>query len=153
MRSPRRTGPRLLTLLLAAVMFRPLPAWSEDTVEKAPDMGTTWAAHWSRHELEESLSLFAPDAVFIGPQGSVSGTAALRTLLRDALQKFEPAIRMTRRAFGQSGDLAYESGEYDETVLLSGQRTRVRGSYLMVLRRDGTRWLIQEQMWSGPQLP
>jgi ketosteroid isomerase-like protein len=51
-----------------------------------------------------------------------------------------------------SGDMAYDSGTFQETLVFreSGKRLKSTGSYLTVYRRgkDGA-WLIVEQAWTG----
>ncbi len=124
--------------------------WAEaNTTENAPDMGTIWAEHWSRHHLEDTLALYAPDAVFFTLEDRVAGKDAIRALFRDTLETYKPAIHMHRTFYEQSGNLAQESGDYEETLLISGQPKQVHGFYLMVLRRDRGHWLIAQQMWTG----
>jgi hypothetical protein len=48
-----------------------------------------------------------------------------------------------------SGKLAYESGEYRETIVSGRRITDLEGHYLLVLRNQNGRWLIAEQMWTG----
>ncbi len=56
---------------------------------------------------------------------------------------------MHRVATEQSGKLAYESGEYQQTVVSGGHRIDANGHYLLILRNQNGRWLIVEQMWTG----
>jgi ketosteroid isomerase-like protein len=60
---------------------------------------------------------------------------------------------MHRLVAGQSGSLAHESGDYEETPVTAGQKRELHGHYLMVLRKEGGRWLIAEQMWTEPESP
>jgi ketosteroid isomerase-like protein len=146
-------GWHLVGSIVLLLMVAPGRSYGEDAPGPAPDMGTTWAAHWSRHELDETLALYTSDAVFFTPDDRVTGTMAIRGLFRVMLDTYQPTIHMHRTLFEQSGHLAHESGDYEETLVASGQKTSVRGHYLLVLRMEGGRWLIVEQMWTGPRVP
>jgi ketosteroid isomerase-like protein len=56
---------------------------------------------------------------------------------------------MTSLRVEQSGDLAYDSGDFEETVTSTSDSTKkytVSGSYLLVLKREHGNWLILEQV-------
>jgi len=62
----------------------------------------------------------------------------------------------TLRELAQSGNLAYDSGTYRETLTdrATGKAQKVSGTYLTVYRRMGEKWLIAEQMWAlTPEAP
>jgi len=51
----------------------------------------------------------------------------------------------------RSGSLAYDSGDYTESLLdlADSSTVEARGSYVMIFGRDaGGRWLILEQAWT-----
>lgn len=109
-----------------------------------------WAEHWSARKLDAVVALYADDAVFLPSTGSrVTGKAAIRELFAKALATNTTKLRVQSRTRGQSGDLAYDSGEYEETTTSGGVTRTGRGNYLMILRRVGAeRWLIVEHMWT-----
>lgn len=141
--------PWLVVGLIACIK----PARSDDAAQEAPDMGTIWASHWSRHQLGQTMALYTADAIFFTLDDRFSGTAALRTLFRETLDRYKPTIQIHRTFSEQSGNLAHESGDYEETLFSSGQPKNVHGHYLIVLRRETGRWLIVEQMWTGTNVP
>ena len=54
-----------------------------------------------------------------------------------------------------SGDLAYDSGTFRETLITraTGKRQESTGSYVTVYRRNKEGgWLIVEQVWTGPPI-
>jgi uncharacterized protein (TIGR02246 family) len=119
-----------------------------------PDLATEWAADWSAKRLEHILTLYTPDAVFHTTEaGSFTGTVAIRELFQKALAANDPTIRMKRVKAEHSGDLGFESGEYEETLASKGKTRHVSGHYLMVLRRISGRWLIAEQTWTESPEP
>ncbi len=96
--------------------------------------------------------LYAPDAVFLTPTGErFTGRPAIRELTRKAMDTFTNDISLHSIVSEHSGNLAYDSGDYHETLVanLGGSRTDVQGNYLMVLKRQSdSRWLILEQVWT-----
>ena len=135
---------RFACLLLALFSLR------AETVPKAPDIGALWAADWSAKRLDHVLTLYAPDAIFFTTDGDrFAGAAAIRDFFQKTLATNDPTIHMHRVATEQSGKLAYESGDYQETISSGGHRIDAHGHYLLVLRNQDGRWLIAEQMWTG----
>jgi ketosteroid isomerase-like protein len=49
-----------------------------------------------------------------------------------------------------SGALAYDSGDYQESLTnKSGAKLSSHGNYLIVFRQSMGKWLIQEHVWTG----
>jgi uncharacterized protein (TIGR02246 family) len=109
-----------------------------------------WAKEWSAKNLAAVIALYADDAVFLPATGSrVTGRAAIRDLFEKALAVNTSDLRVQSKVTEQSGDLAYDSGEYEETMTSGGVARSGRGNYLVVLRRDGrNQWRIVEHMWT-----
>lgn len=111
-----------------------------------------WAAALHAKQLDALAMLYAPDAVFLEPDGQrVSGRPAIRDLCKKMMDTFTSDLTFHSLVTGQSGTLAYDSGDYQETLIANadGKKTDASGTYLMVLKRqnDG-RWLILAQMWT-----
>ena len=120
-------------------------------------MREQWARDLKEKNIDASLGEFAPDAEFIGPDGSrVRGTAALRALLETITKVYDSDLTFYSQKVEVSGDLAYDSGTYRETLILrgTGERQHSSGSYTTIYRRekDG-HWLIAEQVWTGTVNP
>jgi len=112
-----------------------------------------WARNLHDKRIDASVAEYAPDAEFINPDGSrVRGTADLRHLFETVTAMFDSDLVFDSKRVELSGDLAYDSGRYQEslTVRATGKAQRASGSYLTVYRRskDAT-WLIAEQVWTG----
>jgi uncharacterized protein (TIGR02246 family) len=107
--------------------------------------------------LDRSMSLYAEDAVFYDPGGAHSqGKNEIRALFAKVTQAMTSAIVFHPGRLEVSGRLAYESGDYSETLTdtATGAETKVRGSYLMVLRREADgRWRIVRHMWTFAPVP
>jgi peptidoglycan/xylan/chitin deacetylase (PgdA/CDA1 family) len=112
-----------------------------------------WVRNLHEKRIDASVAQYAADGEFIEPDGSrVVGTAALRHLFATITATYDSDPTFASQRIEMSGDLAYDSGTYDERLVLraSGKAQYSSGSYLTVYRRakDGT-WLIAEQAWTG----
>lgn len=113
-----------------------------------------WARDLHEKRLKASTALYAPDAVFIQPDGArVKGSAAIRRLYEKVTSTFDSSLNFSSERVEISGDLAYDSGTYTETLVTRATHKSMlsKGSYLTIYRRgkDGN-WRIAEQMWAGP---
>jgi len=108
-----------------------------------------WAREWGAKNLEALMDLYADDAVFMTATGSrTTGRQAIRELFKQALASSGSQLSIHSRETEASGNLAYDSGEYDETSTANGVKKSGRGNYLVVLRRDKNRWRIVQHMWT-----
>ena len=104
-------------------------------------------------KLDQIVMLYAPDAVFLPPNGErITGRSDIRELTQKAMDAFTSDLTFQSMNMEFSGDLAYDSGEYRET-LTSAANSSVshgQGNYLMVFKRqkDGS-WLIVQQVWTA----
>jgi ketosteroid isomerase-like protein len=104
--------------------------------------------------LDHVLTLNTSDAVFFTTEGGrFASASAIRDFFQKTLATNDPTIHMHRVATEQSGKLAYESGEYRETIVSGGHGHDFQGHYLLVLRNENGRWLIVEQMRTGGPAP
>jgi uncharacterized protein (TIGR02246 family) len=111
-----------------------------------------WANDLREKRLDAIAMLYAPDASFIsGPSGRITGRPAIRNLCQGAMAALTSTTHFHSVRMEGAGDLAYDSGDYDETTvsMSDGSKQNLKGSYLMVFKRqmDG-KWLIAEQMWT-----
>jgi uncharacterized protein (TIGR02246 family) len=138
-----------MTLRVLAVLVAGLSLCAQ-TGSTVPDIGALWATDWSAKKLDQLMSLYSPDAVFFATDGGrFAGVSTIRDFFQKTLATNDPTIHMRRVATEQSGKLAYESGEYQETIVSGGHRSDAHGHYLFVLRNRDGHWLIAEQMWTG----
>ena len=132
-------------LMLAMVMQAAPDAFGE--------LREAWARNLHDKQVEASLVEYAADAEFIEQDGQrVKGTAALKQLYEMITKTFDSDLTFTSVRVETSGDIAYDSGTYRETLVTraTGKRQEMKGSYLTVYRREkGGPWLIVEQVWTG----
>ncbi|MCM3901828.1 MAG: SgcJ/EcaC family oxidoreductase [Pyrinomonadaceae bacterium] len=150
-------GVFVASLMVATVYASAVPSVSTQShlvgTRSAPEVARIselWAKEWSAKNLEAVIGLYAEDAVFLTATGSrVSGRTAIRDLFEKALAANTSDLRVHSKVTEQSGNLAYDSGEYEEAMTTGGVKRSGRGNYLVVFRRSGkNEWLIVEHMWT-----
>jgi uncharacterized protein (TIGR02246 family) len=143
----------LLRIVMAlALSGRPASGASPPVADDIAKIRSEWAKDLHSKQLEQILALYASDAVFLQPSGErITGRPAIRDLCKKIMATFTSDITLHSIATEHSGDLAYDSGDYRESLvkLSDGTKNEAQGNYLMVFKRqsDGN-WLIVEQMWS-----
>jgi uncharacterized protein (TIGR02246 family) len=145
---------RRLVFLLALVAATPLHA-APTPRSFAAEIGklrTQWAADLHAKRLESILSLYAPDAVFLSSGHSrVTGRVGIRTLMKNIMGVVTSDLHFHSISIESSGDLAYDSGEYDETLTptAGGANKNLQGSYVIIWKRQAdSQWRIVQQVWT-----
>src|SRR5215510_5361324 len=117
---------RLLALTVA--ILAPALAQKSATPEDAiANLRSEWAKDLHDKKLDQIVMLYAPDAVFLPPNGErIVGRSAVRDLTFHSIN------------LEYSGNLAYDSGEYRETLVAAsdGNTSHGQGNYLMVYQRQ-----------------
>ena len=135
-------------ILLLALLG--LPMSPPDSFEQ---LRQEWTQYLHAKRVDACVALYAPAAVFIQPDGSrVEGTTALRQLYRKVTSTFDSSLVFSSERVETSGNLAYDSGTYTETLIIrtTGKSMQMKGSYLTIYRKGkDASWKIVEQMWTG----
>jgi ketosteroid isomerase-like protein len=112
-----------------------------------------WAGFWNAKNLPEIMKLYAPEPVFLPASGGRwAGAPAIRKRFVEELRRYDPRLTMQSVTSGSSGNIAYDSGNYDEIAAPTngGRAVHIRGSYVFVFeRRKRGGWKILEQSWTG----
>jgi len=111
-----------------------------------------WAQELHDKQLDQIIALYATDAAFLAPSGGrFTGQTAIRGLFKTIMDTVTSNITFHSIVTESSGDLAFDSGDYSETLVptKSGPDQHYKGDYLIVFRRqkDG-HWLIVQQVWT-----
>ena len=129
---------------------KPLPRSPLET--KLSGVCAQWAEYWRQKKLDDVVGLYAPDAVFLTGTGDrFSGREAIRTIFKTAMEGHTSDLTPRSLVTEVSGNLAYDSGDYLETIIpASGvARTELKGNYVIVFKRQPMgRWLIIEHVWT-----
>jgi ketosteroid isomerase-like protein len=156
----RRAAAALLALAaILATVFSPTvtAAPQASTLETLAKLRDAWIQDLRTKQLEPILKFYAPDAVFLQPNGDrITGSAALRTLFQTIMANFNSDLTLHSQNLETSGDLAYDSGDFQETltVIATGAKISSKGSYIIIYKRQPNgRWQIVQQVWTGTPPP
>jgi len=112
-----------------------------------------WVEDLRTKQLEHILKFYASDAVFLQPSGErITGAKALRTLFQTIMATFNSDLTLHNVNLETSGDLAYDSGEFEETLtnVATGAKIATKGSYIIIFKRQPNgNWQIVQHMWTG----
>jgi len=115
-------------------------------------MGDEFAASLNAKDALRATSLYTVDAVLLPPNGEmIRGLAAIEACWKGLLAQGLSEIQSHSLASASSGDLGFETGEFELTIRVPGGSViKDRGKYLNVLKRgsDG-RWRITYDMWNS----
>ena len=116
-----------------------------------------WVQDLRNKQLEPILKFYAPDAVFLQPNGErITGSAALRNLFQTIMATFHSDLTLHSQNLETSGDLAYDSGDFQETLttIATGAKITSKGSYIIIFKRQPNgSWQIVQQVWTGTPPP
>ena len=128
--------------------FSPSVAFAPSTTESVEEVRVAWFANWNAKNLQGLMALYAEDAVLLPSSGErIAGSAKIRDYFRSVLDSPCLSVRESEsQNVVSSGDLAYDSGTWLQAGAHgswseAGAGT-VRGSFLVVLRREADKWLI-----------
>lgn len=114
-----------------------------------------WAHFLNAKQIDPLMSLYAPNAVFLQPTGArISGAPTIRAMTQKIWSTLTPDITMHAVTTKIACDMAYDEGDFQETLtsVSNGAKQRTQGQYVMIFKRDlHGRWLIAEQVWTGAE--
>jgi ketosteroid isomerase-like protein len=143
-----------VAVLGAAQLFgRAMGALQDQTLGNLAKIREEWVHDLHSKQLEPILKFYAPDAAFLQPNGDrITGSAALRSLFQNIMTTFTSDLTLHSRNLEASGDLAYDSGDFEESLtnLATGAKIASKGSYVVIYKRqsDGS-WKIVQHVWTG----
>ena len=109
----------------------------------------SWTRAFNGKQLDAVTATYALDAVFLPITGGrVVSAAAIKNLHERIWAQLTPHVELTSHVVERSGDLAYDSGEYVETIVSGGASVNIAGNYVFVYRRQPEGWRIVEQVWT-----
>jgi ketosteroid isomerase-like protein len=149
-------------LAFAAILFETLSctataARQASTIADLAKTREAWVQDLRTKQLEPILKLYAADAVFLQPTGErITGSAGLRNLFQTIMATFNSDLTLHSQNLEASGDLAYDSGDYQEslTTIATGAKITSKGSYIIIFRRQPNgSWQIVQHVWTGAPPP
>jgi ketosteroid isomerase-like protein len=145
-------------VVLAAILAPIFPSNAQSvpqgkTIATLAEIRDAWVQDLHDKKLEPILKFYAPDAVFLQPSGErITGAAALRNLFQNIMATFDSSLTLRSLSLETSGDLAYDSGEFVESLtnIASGAKISSKGSYIIIYKRQaGGAWQIVQHVWTG----
>ena len=147
-------------LAVAAILtlaFSPAAAPQASTIVALAKIREAWVLDLRTKQLEPILKFYAPDAAFLQPTGErITGSAALRTLFQTIMATFNSDLTLQSQNLETSGDLAYDSGDFQETLttIATGAKITTKGSYIIIFKRQPNgSWQIVQHVWTGTPPP
>ncbi len=145
------------TILAPAFSHTATAAPQASTIVTLAQIREAWVQDLRTKQLEPILKFYAPDAVFLLPNGErITGSAALRTLFQTIMATFDSDLTLHSQNLETSGALAYDSGDFQETLttIATGAKITSKGSYVVIFKRqpNGT-WQIVQQVFTGVPPP
>jgi len=121
------------------------------TLETLAMIREDWVQDLRGKKLEPILNFYAADAAFLQPNGErITGAAALRALFQNIMAAFKSDLTLHSLKLEASGNLAYDSGEFEEMLTnnATGAKIESKGSYVIIYKRAANGgW--RAGAWSG----
>src|SRR5438309_181660 len=142
-------------IALLSFTFAGTAAAADTKIEQAlRDLDAKWSAAAGAKDVDKTVSYYAESAVVMPPSASAATTReTIRSAWKEMLTTPGAAIswKATKVEVAKSGDLAYVSGTYEETMTdASGKPVKDRGKYVEIFKKqaDGT-WKVVADIWNS----
>ena len=118
------------------------------------DLDAKWSAAAGAKDLDKTVSYYAESAVVMPPNAPSAKTReTIRSAWKEMLTSPGAAIswKATKVEVAKTGDLAYVSGTYEETMTdASGKPAKEHGKYVEIFKKqaDGT-WKVVADIWNS----
>jgi len=125
---------------------------SSEASRRVAEARDSWLAAFKSKDVRAAVGFYASDGVFLEPSGErIEGIEAIRELYQEVVSTFDTDLVLRSRNLEVSANLAYDSGEYEETLTnkATGQKQHFCGQYVMIFRlgSDG-HWKIIQHAWT-----
>jgi ketosteroid isomerase-like protein len=142
-------------IALFSFAFVGTAAAGDTKIEQAlRDLDAQWSKDAGAKDVDKTVSYYAEGAVVMPPNASAATTKeAIRSAWKEMLTTPGAAIswKAAKVEVAKSGDLAYVSGTYEETMNdASGKPVKDRGKYVEIFKKqaDGT-WKVVADIWNS----
>src|SRR5437764_14153973 len=142
-------------IALLSFAFAGTAAAADTKIEQAlRDLDAKWSAAAGAKDIDKTVSYYSEDAVVMPPNAPSAKTReTIRSAWKEMLTTPGAAIRWkaTKVEVAKSGDLAYVSGTYEETMTdATGKPVNDHGKYVEIFKKqaDGT-WKVIVDIWNS----
>lgn len=140
------------SLCLVALFLQASPPLPQ-TMPVIPDQRFVRDLH--DKNVDDVLTLYTPDAIFIDPDGHRYSGPALRKLYEQVTATFDSDLHLKALGITRSDGIAIEHGTYTETLRnrATGKVQHIRGTYRFTaqVQSDG-RCLFKRMLWTQASL-
>jgi ketosteroid isomerase-like protein len=149
-----KTKTLIITLTLGVAVAAVCLAADMKIEQALRDLDAQWSKDAGAKDLEKTVSYYAEGAIVMPPnEASAPTKEAIRSAWKEMLTTPGAAIswKATKVEVAKSGDLAYVSGTYEETMTdASGKPVKDRGKYVEIFKKqaDGT-WKVVADIWNS----
>lgn len=140
---------------LLSFIFAGTASAADTKIEQAlRDLDAQWSAAAGAKDLDKTVSYYAESAIVMPPNAANATTKdAIRSAWKEMLARPGAGIswKATKVEVAKSGDLAYVSGTYEDTMTdASGKPVKDRGKYVEIFKKqaDGT-WKVVADIWNS----
>ncbi len=139
---------------LALVSLTFASAASEVDTKALRDLDAQWSAAAGAKDLDKTVSYYSNDAIVMPPNASAATTReSIRSAWKEMLTSPGAAIswKATKVEVAKSGDLAYVSGTYEETMTdANGKPVKDRGKHIEIFKKQADRtWKVVADIWNS----
>ncbi len=152
-----KTKPLFLSgcVALLSFTFAGTAAAADTKIEQdLRDLDAKWSAAAGAKDIDKTVSYYSEDAIVMPPNAPIAATReTIRSAWKEILTSPGAAIswKATKVEVAKSGDLAYVSGTYEETMNdASGKPVKDHGKYVEIFKKqaDGT-WKVVADIWNS----
>jgi uncharacterized protein (TIGR02246 family) len=135
---------RQVRWLLVVVALLMAPGALAGPAEDVSAVVDRWGNAFNSNNVDMLVSLYAPDAIFIGTAGLTlkEGSDAIRGYFARLAKSGDTVAVDNRKIIMLDGDTAYVTGFYTFSALRNGQPAKSLAGFTMILVKRGNDWLI-----------
>jgi ketosteroid isomerase-like protein len=137
-----------IAILALAMQATAAPAVAPE--EAADQLDARFVSDLHDKKVDDVLSLYSQDAVFLQPDGTAVPAAGLRKLYEQVTSSMDSDLHLTRVALKRSVNTVIEDGAYAEELDHhdTGKVEHVNGTYRFIFHKgaDG-KWLFSRMEW------
>jgi uncharacterized protein (TIGR02246 family) len=97
-----------------------------------------WKTAFNNKQANQVAAMYADDAVMSTPEGSASGRDAIKAAVQKSIDAGDQVTSIDSQHSEVSGNLMYDTGTFTEKA--NGKD--VTGHYVVVLKKEGGKWLL-----------
>jgi len=106
---------------------RAVSATRSEASRQVAETRDSWLAAFKSKDVGAVVGFYASDAAFLQPSGDrIGGIEAIHELYQKVVSSFDTDLVLRSRNLEVSANLAYDSGEYEETLTNTSSRTTKR---------------------------